>query len=312
MVTRNYATTQTDANTRSAYALDTIELTPQWLINLGSRFDSFHTTANSPTAHASSDSNFWNWQAGLTWKPAQNGSVYASFATSATPPGGLVGQGSDGNPLTAGIAVSDLQPETTKNYEMGTKWDVFNERLSLTAAVFRTEKTNTRVLTSTNVYQNAGESRVDGVELSASGKITDKWQVFAGYSYLDSELVSAGLVGRNGAVNAGAASQSGNRMPNVPKNSGTLWATYQLAPKLTIGGGAFYVGEVYGDTANTVYVPSYTRFDAMASYKLNKTVDFQLNVQNLTDKLYYDKAFAAHFANQAAGRTVLFSTNFHF
>ena len=312
VVSRNYATTQTDANTRSAYVFDTIELTPQWLINLGSRFDSFHTNANSPTAHASSDSNFWNWQAGVTWKPAQNGSVYASFATSATPPGGLVGQGSDGNPLTAGAAVSDLQPETTKNYEVGTKWDVLNERVSLTAAVFRTEKTNTRVLTSANVYENAGESRVDGVELSASGKITDKWQVFAGYSYLDSELVSAGLVGRNGAVTAGAASQSGNRMPNVPKNSGTLWTTYQLAPKLTIGGGAFYVGEVYGDTGNTVYVPSYTRFDAMASYKLNKTVDFQVNVQNLTDKLYYDKAFAAHFANQAAGRTVLFSTNVHF
>jgi len=312
VITRNYATTKTAANTRSIYALDTIELTPQWLLNLGTRYDSFDTTANSPTVHASSDNNFWNWQAGLTYKPAQNGSIYASFATSATPPGGLVGQGQDGNPLTAGTAISDLEPETTKNYEVGTKWDLFDERVSLTAAVFRTEKTNTRVLVSSGVYENAGESRVDGVELSASGKITDKWQVFAGYSYLDSELVSSGLVGRNGAVTAGAASQAGNQMPNVPKNSATLWTTYQLAPKLTIGGGAFYVDEVYGDTANTVYVPSYTRFDAMAAYKLNKTVDFQVNVQNLTDKLYYDKAYAAHFANQAAGRTVLFSTNFHF
>lgn len=312
VISRNYATTKTDANTRSIYAFDTIELTPQWLVNLGARYDSFGTTANSPTNHASNDSNFWNWQAGLTFKPAQNGSIYASFATSATPVGGLVGQGQEGNGLPSATFASDLEPETTKNYEVGTKWDLLNERVSLTAAVFRTEKSNTRVLVSQGIYQNAGESRVDGVELSASGKITDKWQVFAGYSYLDSELVDAGLVGRNGAVTAGAASQSGNRMPNVPKNSGTLWTTYQVAPKLTIGGGAFYVGEVYGDTGNTVYVPSYTRFDAMASYKLNKTLDFQLNVQNLTDKLYYDKAFAAHFANQAAGRTVLFSTNFHF
>nr|GFD57397.1 hypothetical protein [Tanacetum cinerariifolium] len=88
------------------------------------------------------------------------------------PPGGLVGEGQDGNPLTAGTATSDLEPETTKNYEVGTKWDLLDERLSLTAAVFRTEKDNTRVLVSSGTYQNAGKSRVDGVELSASGKIT--------------------------------------------------------------------------------------------------------------------------------------------
>jgi catecholate siderophore receptor len=310
-VARNRTTTETSANTRSLYAFDTIELTPQWLLNLGGRYDSFDVTANSPSVHASSDKNFWNWQAGLTWKPADNGSIYASFATSATPPGGLVGEGSDGNPLTAGTATSDLEPETTKNYEMGTKWDVLNERISLTAAIFRTEKDNTRVLVNTGTYQNAGKSRVDGVELSASGKITEKWQVFAGYSYLDSELVDAGLAGRNGVV-SGAASQSGNEMPNTPKNSATLWTTYQLTPKFSVGGGAFYVDDVWGDTGNTTYVPSYTRYDAMAAYKLNKNLDFQVNVQNLTDKTYYDKAFTTHFANQAAGRTVLFSTNFHF
>jgi catecholate siderophore receptor len=136
--------------------------------------------------------------------------------------------------------------------------------------------------------------------------------VFAGYSYLDSELVDSGLVGRNGAVTNGAASQDGNEMPNTAKNSASLWTTYDITPKLTVGGGAFYVGEVYGDTANTVYVPSYTRYDAMASYKLTKNVDLQLNVQNLTDKTYYDKAYAAHFANQAAGRTALLTTSFHF
>jgi len=311
-VTRNRATTETAANTRSLYAFDTIELDPQWLLNLGARYDSFDTTANAASTHATNNSHFWNWQAGVTFKPAENGSIYASFATSATPPGGLVGDGSEGNPLATGAVSSDLEPETTKNYEIGTKWDLFNERVSVAAAIFRTEKDNTRVLVSTNTYQNAGKSRVDGVELSASGKITDKWQVFAGYSYLDSELVDAGLTGRNGAVTAGAAQASGNEMPNTPKNSFSLWTTYELMPKLTVGGGAFYVDDVYGDTGNTVYIPSYTRYDAMAAYKLNKTVDFQVNVQNLTDKTYYDKAYASHFATQAAGRTVLFSTNVHF
>ena len=317
--TRNYYGTNTVGVTKAAYVFDTIELDPKWLLNAGLRYDSFSTTANTNAASgrtkAQNDSNYFNWQTGLVWKPLDNGSVYLSYATSATPPGGVVGEGAEGNALVPpGSAISsDLKPEETVNYELGTKWDVFHNRVSLTAAVFRTEKKNTRVLTDSFTYENAGESRVDGLELSASGKITDKWQVFAGYSYLKSELVDPGQkANRNGSINTAAVSDKGNEMPNTPKNTFSLWTTYEVMPKLTIGGGAFYVDEVYGDTANTVYVPAYTRYDAMASYKLTKNVDLQLNVQNLTDKTYYDKAYAAHFASQAAGRTALLTTSFHF
>ena len=316
---RNYYGTNTVGVTKAAYVFDTIELDPKWLLNAGLRYDAFSTTANTNAAtgrtKASNDSHFFNWQTGLVWKPLDNGSVYLSYATSATPPGGVVGEGVEGNGLVApgSTITSDLKPEETVNYELGTKWDVFHDRLSLTAAIFRTEKKNTRVLTDSFTYENAGESRVDGLELSASGKITDKWQVFAGYSYLKSELVDPGQkANRNGSINTAAVSDKGNEMPNTPKNSFSLWTTYEVMPKLTIGGGAFYVDEVYGDTANTVYVPAYTRYDAMASYKLTKNIDLQLNVQNLTDKTYYDKAYAAHFASQAAGRTALLTTSFHF
>ncbi|ASC87944.1 TonB-dependent receptor [Pseudomonas fragi] len=316
---RNYYGTNTVGVTKAAYVFDTIELDPKWLLNAGLRYDAFSTTANTNAAtgrtKVSNDSHFFNWQTGLVWKPLDNGSVYLSYATSATPPGGVVGEGVEGNGLVApgSTITSDLKPEETVNYELGTKWDVFHDRLSLTAAIFRTEKKNTRVLTDSFTYENAGESRVDGLELSASGKITDKWQVFAGYSYLKSELVDPGQkANRNGTINTAAISDKGNEMPNTPKNSFSLWTTYEVMPKLTIGGGAFYVDEVYGDTANTVYVPAYTRYDAMASYKLTKNIDLQLNVQNLTDKTYYDKAYAAHFASQAAGRTALLTTSFHF
>lgn len=310
-VKRDYAGTTTHANTRSAYVFNTVELDPQWLLNLGVRYDSFQTTADSAAAHLEHDSQFWNWQAGLTYKPARTVSLYVSFATAATPPGGVVGEGQEENPLSAGAAVSDLDPETTRNYEIGTKWEVFDERLSLTAAVFRTEKHNTRVLVSEGTYENAGNSRVDGMELSASGMLTDNWQVFAGYSLLKSELVKAGLNGRNGVV-AGTPSHSGNTMPNTPKNTLSLWSTYAATPRVTVGGGAFYVDKVWGDTGNTVYVPAYTRYDAMASYKLNKHVDVQLNVQNLTDKNYYDKAHRSHSAVQGAGRTALLTTTLRY
>ena len=314
-IARNYMGTNTKATSRAAYVFDTIELDPKWLLNVGLRYDTFDTEANTNAAtgrtNVKDDSQFFNWQAGLVWKPLDNGSIYTSYATSASPAGGLVGEGVDSNALPTGTTSSDLKPEETVNYELGTKWDLFHNRLSLTAAVFRTEKKNTRILVSNDTYETAGESRVDGLELSASGKITDQWQVFAGYSYLKSELVDPGKNGnRSNVVQPG--SNKGNQMPNTPKNSFSLWTSYDVTPKLTIGGGAFYVDQVYGDAANTVYVPSYTRYDAMASYKLTKNVDLQLNVQNLTDKTYYDKAYGAHFANQAAGRTALLSTNFHF
>ncbi|NWD42973.1 TonB-dependent receptor [Pseudomonas yamanorum] len=314
-VARNYNGTNTKATSRAAYVFDTIELDPKWLLNVGLRYDTFDTEANTNAATGRSkvkdDSQFFNWQAGLVWKPLDNGSIYASYATSASPAGGMVGEGADPNSIPTGINTSDLKPEETVNYELGTKWDLVHNRLSLTAAVFRTEKKNARILVDSNTYETAGESRVDGLELSASGKITEQWQVFAGYSYLKSELVDPGKNGnRLGVVTAG--SNKGNQMPNTPKNTFSLWTTYDVTPKLTLGGGAFYVDEVYGDAGNTVYVPSYTRYDAMASYKLTKNVDLQLNVQNLTDKTYYDKAYAAHFANQAAGRTAMLTTSFHF
>lgn len=318
-ISRNYLGTATSSNTRALYAMDTLELSPEWLLNMGLRYDHFETQykthaldskTKAPVTYKGEDtSDFFSGQLGLIWKVRPNGSIYVSYATSATPPGSMLGEGMEGNALSGSpersgaFASSDLEPEETTNYELGTKWDVFNDRLSLTAAIFRTEKENTRVQVDTASYENAGKTRVDGIELSASGKITDKWQVFAGYSYLDAKQQDGGPLNK---------ATDGNKLPNTPRNSASLWTTYAITPKLTVGGGAFYVDDVFGNVANTTYVPSYTRYDAMASYKLSKNVDLQLNVQNLTDKTYYDKAFSTHFANQAPGRTALLTTNFHF
>jgi catecholate siderophore receptor len=320
-ISRNYAGTDTKANTYALYVFDTLELNEQWLVNMGLRYDHFDTQYRSYEADGSTivnkgvkakgkdTSEFVTGQFGVVYKPAENGSIYASYATSATPPGNTLGEGMDGNPLggtvdrSKNLLSSDMEPETTKNYEIGTKWDLLNDRLSLTADIFRTEKENARVQVDTTSYENAGKTRVQGVELSASGKLTDKWQVFAGYAYMDSEQVDGGPLNR---------ATDGNQLPNTPKNSASLWTTYQVTPKLTIGGGAFYVDDVFGNVANTTMVDSYVRYDAMAAYKLTKNVDLQLNVQNLTNETYYDKAFSTHFANQAAGRTALLSTNFHF
>jgi len=317
---------------QSVYFLDNIELSPQWLLDLGVRWDKFETKqtmtygarnnavtgANDTkiTAKAGdqvtveNNKDFFNYQAGLTFKPVENGSIYVSYATSANPVGVDGGDGSEG--ITA--AIKNLKPEEVKTYELGTKWDVLNDKLNLTAAIFRTEKTNTRATAEDGTTQNIGETRVDGIELGVNGNITEKWAVSAGYTYLDSELVDGGYtnVGSTTAPVYQANPSNGNQVQNVAKNSATLWTTYQVLPDLTLGAGAVAMDKVYGNATNTKWVPGYVRYDAMARYNVNKNVDLQLNVNNLSDKRYFTKAYQSHYATEAEGRSAVLSVNFKY
>lgn len=322
----------------SVYFLDSIEFSPQWILDLGLRWDDYSakqtmtygarnsavlgSSTTPPTAKAGdkvaikNDSDFINYQVGLVYKPVENGSIYASYATSSNPVGVDGGDGGDGGDGSEGItaAIQNLKPEEVKTYEIGTKWDVLNEKLNLTAAIFRTEKTNTRATTDEGTTQNIGETRVDGIELGVNGNITDKWAVSAGYTYLDSELIDGGFenIGTTAAPIYAPNSNNGKQVQNVAKNSATLWTTYQVMPQLTLGAGAIAMDKVYANAANTKWVPGYVRYDAMARYNVNKNVDLQLNVNNLADTRYFTKAYASHYATEAEGRSAVLSLNFKY
>ncbi|MDD1146765.1 TonB-dependent siderophore receptor [Pseudomonas sp. TNT2022 ID357] len=301
------AYTDTDTKTAAAYVFDTLKFNEQWSLNLGLRFDDYQTRSSGFATRApagefarENNSQLWNYQVGVVYKPLPNGSVYAAYSTSSNPAGETSGNGG----LDLAANNSSLDPEKNRNYEVGTKWDFFDDDLSLTAALFRTEKTNARINDpdggATQVLD--GEQRVNGLELTYSGKLTRNWKVYGGYTYMESEVVKTTL-----------AVDEGNHTPSTPRNNFTLWSTYDLIPeRLTVGAGATFVDSQFGNIANSVEIPSYWRYDAMASYKLTKNVDLQLNVQNLTDKRYFDQVFQTHYAHVAAGRTALMSANFHF
>ena len=305
---KNLTTTTTE--TTSVYLLDNIEFSPQWLLDLGLRWDKFDTkqTTNATGDSIENNTNFLTYQAGLIFKPVENGSIYASYATSANPVGVDGGDGSE----AIGQAYMDLDPEESRTFEIGTKWDVLNERLNLTAAVFRTEKQNTRIQLDAATYTNGGETQVDGLELGVNGQITDKWAVSAGYTYLDSETVNPGPSCNRQGVCTPDNPAKGKQMQNVPKNSATLWTTYAVTPALTLGAGAVAMDKVYGDAANTKWVPGYVRYDAMARYNVNENVDLQLNVNNLSDERYFTKAYASHYATEAEGRSAVLAVNFKY
>src|SRR5690606_26575282 len=175
----SFSNSQHDLSNRTKskafYAFNTAELTPQWQVNLGVRYDDYKVS----DGNVSNDSDFWNYQAGVVFKPAENGSIYLSYGTSSNPSGETAGQsgGADGS-AGGGLGGSrpNLDPEKNRSYEFGTKWDVFDNKLSLTAAVFRTEKTNQRATDPlTGEVALVGDNRTTGFELGASGNITDRW-----------------------------------------------------------------------------------------------------------------------------------------
>ena len=310
------ALTNVRTTTRAVYGFDTIEFSPQWMLNLGARWDEFKTalnvnaTATAAATQASVDTGFDTYQAGLVFKPSANGSVYVSYATSATPPGNDGGDGLDA--LT--VAVQNLKPQESANWELGTKWEVLRGRLSLNAALFQSKMDNARVTAPDGTSQNVGKKELKGVELGFSGKLSNAWQVFGGYTYLDAVLKDNGYlnVGTTAAPVYVRSPYNGNAFPSTPKHSASLWSSYALNKDFSFGVGMNYVDKVYANINNTKYAPGYTRFDAMASYNLNRNVSFQLNLQNLGDKLYYDRVSSPHYAGVGAGRSASLTANLKF
>ncbi len=193
----------------------------------------------------------------------------------------------------------NLDPEESRTFEVGTKWDLFDNRASFSLAVFRTEKTNTRTDDPADPNEFVmldGEQRVDGIEVGAAGRITEQWQVYGGYAFLDSEIIES----RNPV-------EEGNEISNTPEHTFTLWTTYDLPWNLQIGGGAQYVDSRFNSTTslNRREAPSYVLFDAMAAWNVNKNFTLRLNVYNLADEEYIDRVGGGHFVPGAGPSATL-------
>lgn len=155
------------------------------------------------------------------------------------------------------------------------------KQVSLTAALYRTDVSNEVVQDSVSqLYYQTGKKRVQGIELGASGALTENWGISTGFTTMNTKVLSGPSVLADGST----------ALAYTPKKAFTLWTTYQLPFGLTLGGGARYNGKLSrgsdGAVGTPAYVDSYWVFDAMASYRINKNVDIQFNVYNLFDKEY--------------------------
>lgn len=305
--------------TMGIYVFDTLAFGDKWLLNLGLRYDDYSvhgtdaaiTSANGVVTNTvltprSGDWEFTNYQVGLIYKPVENGSLYVSYGTSSTPP---TISGGDQNTTGAGsgnLANVLLDPEDVTSFEAGVKWAFFKQRLSASAAYFDLKRENAQIQIASGIFAQAGEARAKGVELAVTGAVTRDWQVFGGYTYMDTELV-------RGAFNV---INVGDPLANSPKHSFSLFSTYDLTDAFSVGGGAYYVSKSFGGNqggagggTNRIYAPAYWRFDLFAAYKVRDNVDLQLNVQNVADEDYIVRTNGVHHADFGPARQAILTLN---
>ncbi|WLB92875.1 MULTISPECIES: TonB-dependent receptor [Bradyrhizobium] len=287
--------TRYGVNTSSVYVMDTANWQDTIIVNGGVRYDGYSQSAsnNSPN-YVKQNSDLVNYNVGVVYKPMSIGSVYAAYATSANPFGSeldATGTEYGGVPPNSTIL---LGPERNKAIELGTKWELADRHLLVTGALFQTTKDNARE-TVNNLLTSGAAYRIQGIDIEAEGKITDRWSIFGGLVLMQSKVTQSGV-----------ASNIGLQLANIAHQSFSMLTKYKFDGGWELGGQAVYRSKVYGGTfaANTNELPSYWRFDAFVEKKIDQNWTMKLYAQNLTNKLYYDSFYRSNvpFVAVAPGR----------
>ncbi len=267
--------TRADIDVYSFYIQDEIQLLEQLQLVLGARFDSFDISVKNVKGgtQGSQKDEEVTPRLGIVYKPRENVSVYASYSKTFLPQSGE---------QFANLGDEGLDPDEFTNLEVGMKWD-FNRGLSLTTSIFEVQQ---------DIINDNGqgdsrteESEISGFEAQLQGRLTDKWFITAGYSYLDGEIEDQEDVNIDG-----------NRPRELPENMFSVWNQYQVTEQFGLGLGLIYQDESFIEEDNDKRLPSYVRLDAAAYYAVSENVRLQLNIENLTDELYFPNSHANHQA----------------
>jgi catecholate siderophore receptor len=289
---------RTEAFSFGVYFVDEIAITSWLKIMGGLRFDHFDTDFENKFLRQqfSQINNEFGPRAALIFQPTPQQTYYFSYGTSYNP---------SAEGLALAINTVSAEPEKNTAYEIGAKWDLFGNRLALATAVFQIDKTNARTTDPLlGVMINEGEQRVRGFEVSAAGTILPSWNIFSGYTFLDSEVIESKDVASGIAV-------EGKRLPNVAKHTATLWTTWDITQQWQVGGGAFYSSSRYANNINTNKVPWYVRGDLTAAYRPIKSLELRGNIINVSDERYTDAVHPNHNIPGTA-RTYLLTATWSF
>jgi catecholate siderophore receptor len=271
--------------TAALYAQNQITLAPQWKALVGGRYDVFgqETSFERTQAPVSRTDRKFSPRAGLVWQPTDTQSYYVSYSRSFQP-------SAETFALSANNAAND--PEITVNKEIGAKLDFLDGALNLTAAVFNLERSGMKNTDPTNPARqiNVGTQRTNGMELALAGKLPGRWDISAGYAYLDGRMTKSLATVNSLQLPVGAAMPvQGKVAALTPRHSAFVWLMKDLGHGLSAGGGVNYVAARYASLSNLVTLPSYVTADLAASYKTER-YELSVNLKNITGRKYYVSA----------------------
>jgi catecholate siderophore receptor len=266
-----------DLDQISVYAQDQISFGEKVDLIAGLRYDRFDNKVTNlfaspaPLAATRVD-DLWSPRVGLVYKPVPAASLYVSYSRSFLPQSG-------DQFLSFNATAATLKPERFDNYEVGAKWDIL-PKLTLTTAVFRLDRENTRAPgpVAGQIVQT-GSQRSSGFELSLVGNIIPKLTTSFGYAYTNAKITSTTT-----------AAPNGRRVGQVPRNQLSLFNRYEVTDRLGIGATLYYQSAQFATISNATRLPAYTRIDGAIYYKLTDKIEAQVNIENLTDKTYFPTA----------------------
>lgn len=285
-----------NVETLSLSVMDTITINEQWDVFAGIRMDRFDysndVTRGGISTNYEYDDTLWNGHLGTVYKLTDSANVYLTYSTSSNINGGESDVG--GSCGYGGLCgdpdqVTNSDPETTENIELGSKWNLMNDKLLFTAALFQITKKDVMESVGDSYATlgtlNTGKNRVSGFEIGLSGNITDRLSTQLGLTMMNAKV-----------LDAFDPENEGQTLSNFADNSANLQLRYQVTDKLAVGGTVTYSSELYpgqpDSAASESYkVPSYTVLDMFASYEFSPKLNARLNVGNITDKDYYLAAY---------------------
>jgi catecholate siderophore receptor len=306
-----------DADNYAVYVQDTVEFVKNWKVLFGVRRDELRSEYSSTTSPKLSYGEN-SYRTGLSWQPNPEAHYYAAWSDSFSPTADLYQ-----------LTVAPQPPERSKTFEIGTKWLFMDGDLAFRTALYTSTKDwerNTDLESTSAILTK--KRRTNGLELEATGKLTEDWEVFAGVSFMDAEIleVAENVNATTGVITVADARFKGQRPRNTPAATFNFWTTYNLTSAWKVGGGVEAKGErtayqpgatnggavFAGGGFHPNYAPGYARVDAMVAYEQQKWA-MRLNIKNLLDKEYYDAVYDnGGLVTPGNGRQAIVTTEYKF
>jgi iron complex outermembrane recepter protein len=286
------------------YAQDQIDLPFNFHVMGGLRYDNAENNAISTGEFASdrarSSEDKVSPRGGIVWQPVPELSLYGSYTENF------------GISNSLGLN-KPLPPQTAEQWEVGAKTELLDGRFNATLAYYDLKKKNLPVAIDPLTNKAVGQAESRGIEFDLSGEILPGWSVIGSYAYTPfAKTINNGFETDPITGLSVPSAQNGKRLNNAPRNSGSLWTTYEPQIKawhgLKVGAGMQGVGQRQIGYNETAQAPGYVTMNLMASQLWNvgkSRVTAQLNVDNLLDKTYIGSIYSYGPSNYGAPRTFM-------